>query len=279
MLHPARPGLGQDRSGLVVDNPSCLAGGADAEEAVRRLHSPWRLRFDGGLRGVHVLVRGRCSLTLTGQAPLALDAGDLVVLPRADDHELSSNGGDRAPSVSTLELAQRTPGNELVVGATGEETLVVCGAFFLEDDDHPAVAGFPRCIHVPGQAGRSPAWLAGLTDALIAETLEGGPGSDVVMARLSDALVTRALRHHVETADEPGWLRGLQDPYIARSLAAVHADLAGPRALTTLARTAGLSRAAFAARFARTVGQTPMQYIFRGPDQLASSGSSGRPAC
>ena len=30
------------------------------------LHAPWRLRFDGGLRGVHVVVHGRCVLRLDG---------------------------------------------------------------------------------------------------------------------------------------------------------------------------------------------------------------------
>ncbi|MPZ79185.1 MAG: helix-turn-helix domain-containing protein [Actinophytocola sp.] len=122
-----------------------------------------------------------------------------------------------------------------------------------------ALADFPRCVHVPG----APAWLASLTDALTTETVEGGPGSEVAMARLSDALITRALRHHIETAEEPGWLRGLHDPYVARALAAVHEDLAAPWTLRALARAAGLSRAAFSARFADTVGQTPMRYVFQ----------------
>lgn len=230
---------------------------------VLELHGTWRLRFDGGLRGVHVVVRGRCVLTVDGEQPRKLEAGDLVVLSRADSHVLMAVGGDRAPTVSALDLAGRTPGNRLVVGASGELTTVVCGAFFFGDEDHPAVAGFPRCIHVPGRAGHAPPWLAGLTEALTTEAVEGGPGSEVVMARLSDALVTRALRHHIETAEEPGWLRGLHDSYVARALSALHADLAAPWTLASLARAGGLSRAAFAARFARTVGQTPMQYVFR----------------
>ena len=64
------------------------------------------------------------------------------------------------------------------------------------------MAGFPSCIRVPADAQRAP-WLRGPTEALVAEAIERGPGSDVVMARLSDALVTRALRYHLETADEP----------------------------------------------------------------------------
>ncbi|WP_419751946.1 AraC family transcriptional regulator [Geodermatophilus sp. CPCC 206100] len=227
------------------------------------LHAPWRLRFDGGLRGVHVVVSGNCTLRVDGQAPLDLRPGDLVVLPRADSHELASAQALGVPPVSALDLARRTQGNRIVVGGAGEVTTIVCGAFSFGDEDHPAVAGFPPCILVPGHEGRSPEWLAGLTAALATETLEGGPGSEVVMARLSDALVTRALRHHLETTDEVGWLQGLRDPHLATALAALHADLAAPWTLERLARSAGLSRSAFAARFAATVGQPPMQYLYR----------------
>jgi AraC-like DNA-binding protein len=230
-----------------------------------RLRAPWRLRFDGGLRGVHVLVTGHCDLVLDGQPPRRVRAGDLVVLPRADSHTLASPDGAHEPAWSSLELVRRNEGSEVAAGGTGELTEIVCGAFFLGHEDHPAVAGLPRCVHVPG----APKWLAGLTDALAAEATEGGPGSEVVMARLSDALITRALRHHVETAEEPGWLHGLRDPHVARALAALHADLAGPWTLESLARTAELSRAAFAARFAATVGQTPMKYLYQCRMRLA----------
>lgn len=225
------------------------------------LRAPWRLRFDGGLRGVHILVRGRCVLTLDTGSRHVLEAGDLVVLPRADSHVLASPDGNRAPVVSSLALARHVPAMELSAGGEGEETAIVCGAFFLGQEDHPAVEGLPACVHVPAQGGPATHWLAGMSAALVAEAVEGGPGSEVVMARLSDALVTRALRHHLQTADEPGWLRGLRDPHISRALTAMHGDVAAPWTVATLARTAGLSRATFAARFQRTVGRPPMDYL------------------
>lgn len=228
------------------------------------LHAPWRLRFDGGLRGVHIVVRGRCVLTLDTGPAFVLDTGDMVVLPQADSHVLGSIDGEHAPVLSSLALARRTAGTELTAGPPGgEETRIVCGAFFLGQQDHPAVAGLPSCIHVAGRDGSAPDWLTGLSTALVAETVEGGPGSEVVMARLSDALVTRALRHHLESGQEPGWLRGLRDPYIARALATLHEDLSTRWTVESLARTAGLSRSAFAARFTRLVGRAPMNYLFQ----------------
>ncbi len=41
----------------------------------------------------------------------------------------------------------------------------------------------------------------------------------------------------------------------------MHQDLSGPWTVASLAEHAGLSRTAFAVRFARLVGQTPMGYI------------------
>jgi AraC-like DNA-binding protein len=200
-------------------------------------------------------------LTLDAGPQRALKAGDLVVLPRADSHVLASPDGGRAPVVSSLALARQGSGTQLSAGGDGEETVIVCGAFFLGQEDHPAVEGLPACVHVPAQTGPATDWLAGMSAALVAEAMEGGPGTEVVMARLSDALVTRALSHHLQTADEPGWVRGLRDPQISRALTALHGDMAAPWTVATLARTAGLSRAAFAARFLRTVGRPPMDYL------------------
>jgi transcriptional regulator GlxA family with amidase domain len=103
--------------------------------------------------------------------------------------------------------------------------------------------------------------LAPFIDALGAEAFDGGPGSDLVMARLSDALLARALRHASGTIDQPGWLLGLRDPYVAAALEAMHTDLAHPWTVAGLARTVGLSRAAFAARFTDHLGEPAIRYL------------------
>ncbi|MET0838967.1 MAG: AraC family transcriptional regulator [Marmoricola sp.] len=225
------------------------------------LRGDWRLRFDGPLRGVHIVVSGHPHLALDDGTTHALAPGDLVILPRADAHTMCSSRDSRARPYSSLVLAERSPDVEAQFGDAGEETRIVCGVFFFADDDHPAVAGLPSCIHVPADAQLNP-WLDGLTTALVTEAVERGPGSEVVMARLSDALVTRALRHHLETADEPGWLHGLRDPAVSRALAALHGDLGRAWTVAGLAKEAGLSRTAFAARFTQLVGQSPMEYVF-----------------
>jgi AraC-like DNA-binding protein len=83
------------------------------------------------------------------------------------------------------------------------------------------------------------------------------------MARLSDALVARALRHYAQGDGATGWLRGLGDTNIARALGAMHGDFGRRWTLPAIAQVAGLSRAAFAARFALLVGLPPMQYLMQ----------------
>lgn len=223
--------------------------------------SPFRLVFDHpGLRGVHLVASGACDLVLADGAVTALIAGDTVILPRGDDHELRAGRG--AAATSGFELAARTPGSRLRGGGPGEvAATIVCGAFVAGDPDHPALGGLPRVLLVPGAEGRPPGWLTPYVEALRQEAFDGGPGSDVVMARLSDALIARALRHHGAVTDHPGWLAGLRDPHVAIALGALHADPARPWTLPALAATAGLSRTAFAARFTAAVGEPAMRYL------------------
>jgi AraC-like DNA-binding protein len=60
---------------------------------------------------------------------------------------------------------------------------------------------------------------------------------------------------------EQGLLAGLSDAALARSLRGIHVDVARRWTVETLAREAGMSRAAFAERFARIVGMPPMHYV------------------
>lgn len=236
------------------------------------LGAPFRLCFDTqGLRGVHLIARGECELVLHDGSVERLTAGDLVIFPRSDSHVLRSPGAGAGPTVSGAELAASTPDARLRAGAPRADVVVVCGAFLVGEPDHPVLRGLPRYIHLPGDAGQPLPWLPPLVEALHAEAFDGGPGSDLVMARLSDALLIRALRHHSDTVPHTGWLAGLRDPCVAAALEAVHADLARPWTLASLASTVGLSRAAFAARFTDRVGEPAMRYLLSLRIQRAKS--------
>ena len=199
------------------------------------LGAPFRICFDQpGLRGVHLVARGECELVLHDGSVDRLTAGDLVIFPRSDAHVLRSPGAGAGSTVSSADLAAQTPGIRLRAGGPRADVVIVCGAFLVGEPDHPALRGLPRCIHLPGNAGRPQPWLTPLVEVLRAEAFDGGPGSDLVMARLSDALLIRVLRHHSDTVAHTGWLAGLRDPFVAAALAAVHTNLAHPWTLASL---------------------------------------------
>lgn len=242
------------------------------------LRAPWAISFgQHGMRGVHIVLSGRCEAAFDDGPVQALGPGDLVIAPRGDPHVLRSANARRIAPTASSKLTSLNDGGQIRFGGAGEETVILCGAFLFREADHPALAGLPRFLHAPGVEGQPARWLRGYVDALLTEAFDEGPGSDVVLARLSAALVTRALRHGVP-AGEPGWLNGLRDPALAKALAAIHDDCAKPWTIELLARRAGLSRAAFAARFHQAVGEPPMRYLFlRRMRQAGTLLGSGKP--
>jgi AraC-like DNA-binding protein len=84
-----------------------------------------------------------------------------------------------------------------------------------------------------------------------------------VLERLVEILLVEALRFRQASVEsrERGLFAGLADPGLARALREIHVDAARRWTVAELARTAGMSRAVFAERFARKVGMPPMQYL------------------
>jgi len=93
------------------------------------------------------------------------------------------------------------------------------------------------------------------------------------VARLCDALFVYILRSHLATLPptEPNWLRALVEPHVGAAIEAIHADPAAAWTVGGLAAHVGMSRSAFAARFAQAVGEGPMQYLTRRRLQRAAA--------
>jgi AraC-like DNA-binding protein len=105
-----------------------------------------------------------------------------------------------------------------------------------------------------------------------AESQQPGPGSDALLARISEMMFVDAVRHYVASSPDlsQGWLAGMNDRFVGRALALLHEKPAEPWTVDELSRQVGLSRSALHERFAQFLGQAPMQYLTNWRMQVAA---------
>jgi AraC-like DNA-binding protein len=240
------------------------------------LKAPWGLSFsikDGP--SFHMIVTGRGFLRIDAES-IPLEAGDLVLLPHGDEHQIVSS--PEAEAIPLMALPSERVGQNaalLCYGGDGPAALLICGGVrFAGPLAHPLLELLPRVLllHRDEQEGAH-AWLDATLTMLGAEALSLRPGSVAVMTRLADILVLQTIRAWVECDEDqrPGWLGALRDPDIGSALALIHRRAEEPWTVASLAKEAHLSRSVFSERFSRLVGIPPMQYVTRWRMSLARS--------
>jgi AraC-like DNA-binding protein len=231
----------------------------------------------------HVVIAGDCWAGIVGQPPLRLGAGDIVLFPLGDAHVISSAPGMRAePNVAWFYEAKidQLPIRIAYEGTNGPTpalpgqsglTTIVCG--FISCDVkpfNPLIATLPRLLHL--RASEVGGWGAQFLQQAVAESHASRPGSEAMLARMSEMLFVDAVRRYVDTLppEGTGWLAGLRDRFVGRALALLHEKPAEAWTIDELGRQVGLSRSALHERFVQFVGQAPMQYLAHWRMQLAS---------
>lgn len=216
----------------------------------------------------HLLTEGRCKARLaSGGETVELAAGDVVMLPRDDDHLLGSDLSLRP--IAAAKLVQPAAANGLMrveYGGGGEKTRFGC-SFLISDErlSRPLLDALPRILRIPLGEGPAIDWMRGLMQAGNIETAAPRPGGATVLTKLSELLFVEALRRYIESLPDSttGWLAGLRDRFVGRALALMHERPGHNWTVDELAEKAGLSRSALAQRFTDLLGQPPMQYLTR----------------
>ena len=216
-----------------------------------QVDSPWCYRFDAYEgAGFHVLLRGSGWVLPAGGTPIAMAAGDVVLLPYGSAHVLSHSRSARRPI--PLERA---------VAAPDGDTDFLCGKYrFDHTRTHPVLAQLPEVVHVPAHLGRHPELRAAI-DLLAGEANAGRSGRDAAISGLLDLLLVYIVRAWLDEHAQQGWPRALHDREVAAALTALHGDPAAPWRIEDLAAHVGLSRATLARRFSALTGQPPMAYL------------------
>jgi AraC-like DNA-binding protein len=159
-------------------------------------------------------------------------------------------------------------------GGGGRQTHIICGRFTADErEGTPALwRQLPALLHLRRERFAELVAFSRTFDLLGQELRGGAPGADRAAALLTETLLIHVLRAVLAQADEApiGWMAGLRDPQIGATLALIHAEPQKRWSLESLARRAGLSRAAFAKRFHDKVGVPPMAYLATWRLQLAA---------
>jgi AraC-like DNA-binding protein len=229
------------------------------------LGSPWALRVEGtDVAKFHLVLAGSARLAVDGEDPLALHAGDLVVLPRGAAHTIGDRA--RAEVVPLEQLLRDHPldGGRLRYGGGGEVTRLLCGGFVLADHlPESTLELLPDVLRMESSSVGATAWLEPVLASLDSEAAGGQPGTGAILAKIADVFLAQAIRGWLVGAEQAGLLvvTLLQDRPIANAVQTIRSRFSERWTLDLLAAHVGLSRTALATRFRALMGDSPMRYL------------------
>jgi AraC-like DNA-binding protein len=240
----------------------CVAARMTPELSARLLDPP------GHQMPFHYVAEGELKVAVGAKPPVSLHAGQIVLFPHNDLHVMGSNLKLAPIPLGRDNLPRRGVGLRFIShGQGGAGTRLICGYLGCDSrPENPVIAALPRALTFS-----VPELMRSTFEYAARECESGRPGSDTVLAKLSELIFVEAVRSYVEAAPQTrGWLAALTDPVLARALALLHADVARPWNVEDLARKAGISRSVLAERFTRTIGMAPMRYLAHWRMQVAA---------
>ena len=241
----------------------CLFGATFA--APHDALGPWRAPF-------HVVLRGECELWLPdGDRTIALRPGSLLVLPRGAAHTLRAQASRAGARI-------RTQPGALVDVKTNvrkpeqADIEILCGEFEFRGRRRSALLeALPEALVVEFAERPEFGWLQGLLRMMAHEIAHQDAGAAAIVAELSGAVFTLAVRAHLETRPGQAGVLGLMaNARLAPALAAMLESPEQPWTVESLAARCHLSRAAFARLFAQQAGSGPLELLTSLRMELAS---------
>jgi AraC-like DNA-binding protein len=224
----------------------------------------------------HYVVEGEVRIRTDGAEAeeVVIGAGAVVLLPRNDMHLMGSDLSlPPVPSGDIIHAPEDGGLYSIHHGGGGRRTRMVCGFLGCDNTErNPVILTLPPLLTLNFEQNGAAEWIRSTFQYAAQEITAGRPGSETVMAKLSELLFVEAVRRYADGLPDgrTGWLAGLRDPHVARALALLHRDPSRHWSVDDLGREVGLSRSALADRFIRMIGVPPMQYLANWRMQIAT---------
>jgi len=223
----------------------------------------------------HYVAEGEVHIQIEGEQDEDLiETGEVVLLPRNNMHLIGSDLS--LPAVPGKEVIRPPRDGGLFSihhGGTGNCTRMVCGFLGCAGTEgNPVISSLPPLLRVKLEQGGAAEWIRSTFQYAAEEVSAGRPGSETVLAKVSELLFVEAVRRYAEELPDgrTGWFSGLRDPHVARALALLHRDITRRWTVDDLGREVGMSRSALADRFIRLIGVPPMHYLAAWRMQVAT---------
>lgn len=224
------------------------------------VHEPWAIKFPAVEAVVFgQMIEGTCALE-RGEVRLTLQPGDFMMMACPPEWFMRSS-----PEVEPLGLKALFADPRVLQGCdpTTPVARFLAGHFLFAEPNADHIADLLSPIVHIRAADVTAHRLGRLLSLLDDEATSDRPGRSLALDRLLEVILIESLRHRASHVKDmrPGLLAGLADPRISCALRALHMEPSRTWTVAHLAREAGMSRAAFAARFARIVGVSPIGYL------------------
>jgi AraC-like DNA-binding protein len=229
--------------------------------------SPWGFRC-AGLEGKRVLVvfvvDGSAFLKFRGEPEATpLSGGDLLMM--FDDQSFSMADHSCSRIVESSEVRKLGVNGVARCGGGGAVTTLMFARFTMSTlEALPIRSILPQSLYLSLSEERRHAFQSVL-DLLAAEIAQPGMASTFMISRLYESLLVYAIRAYATSTAAPqaGWLAAISDNHLSRAIQAMFSGIRKNWSVESLAREARMSRSAFASRFKRVLGQTPLAYLTR----------------
>jgi AraC-like DNA-binding protein len=203
--------------------------------------------FSGNLCGIQSLggsdsKKGHLHLLRAGVLTLVCEEGHKVTLDK--------------PSVIFMPSSTK---HQIIASESSQAELVCVDIDFHSDSGSALVNALPKliCLNIEknGSLGKTAHWL-------FDEAFNSQPGQQIIVNKLGDIFLVQILRHILKKGIViQGMLAGMAHPQLSILMSAIHDRPEEPWTVDSMAETALMSRAKFAALFKNTVSQSPSDYL------------------
>ena len=215
--------------------------------------APWRIEGGGdGLPAAYYFLRGQGEIVLGTQGAHRIEAGDLVFVPRGENHFLRDGSAS-----ATHQGASHSEGS-------GRSHFIHVTIQADIGGDCPFISALPPLLILKAGERSDCPYLEGHLQSLVWEGTTAGPASDLVIAHLWEVVFLLAFRTYLSqsTHASTGWLAAIRDPQLAQVLAAIQQRPHVPWTVESLAEEAAMSRTTFIRQFVRVMGDPPMKFLY-----------------